>query len=137
VFRNFHASSPLTTTAASPLALCRLEVKRCQPLKNNFYDVLLRLSVKKWRKCVEGERAAGRQSTGKAKGASFIKSVTEFMCFSAEFARLECGEKLPSLTHMETLKRVIICLMISKCHFFISPPIPWKLSEPVQHFSFT
>lgn len=115
----------------------RVEVQRCQPLENNFYDVLLfnsrRAGAERKTKCRWGQRA------------SLIKSVTFSTEQVSRACELQARKKLPSLTHMESFQRVIICSFgFNWCTFIfrlVSPSLSFSLSPPaprayrVQYFS--
>lgn len=84
-------------------------MKRCQPLKNNFYDVLFSTrSVKKSEKKSE-DKVPKRAESDLHKKCNFFAShdLQE---------RANVSWKKSPLTHMET-KRVIICFMVSNCFF--------------------
>lgn len=85
-------------------------MKRCQPLKNNFYDVLFSSrSVKKSEKKSEDKVPERAEST-------VHKKCNFFASHDLQERANVSWKKLPSLTHMET-KRVIICFMVSNCFF--------------------
>lgn len=137
VFQNFIITP--SERSAGPTTIFtrfRLEVKRCQPLKNNFYDVHFQLGVKKMAKAED--KVPERPKSVIHKKCNGIHVLSHFFVSSHDssarkIAIVNTHGDIKTCYHLPDDFKVPFSLDI-----FVFPPTHLHLSrswcEPVQHF---